>query len=344
MKSFVKVDYENFAKKISDRIKVYELTFGKILPHYKCFFIDYSGDLDEYNIYGALHKASAVPGPKIIVFVEEDYLLYHRDLEDSLRPFQQFAECDTWTKECFVVTNNKLVYELVNQKKICNIIYLPALYDLLAYKNTDSSFENVFNYPAKKYTSFAYSNDRYKFRKKVLDFCLSLDETKFGALAFNSKNLLDNGSQNFLQFNDAPHSDYHIDRDVYKHDVFGMALESIGVSYASAILSEKVYKFYAHAKPVIVLSKGQNARQAIIDFGFDPCDWLIDWSFDQCIDFNTKHKLFLKEIERLCSIPIDDLNHCCIKNIHSIKHNFYHRLELLDNYSTQVKNFANKLV
>tara|TARA_B100000989_G_scaffold125635_1_gene93166 strand:- start:6886 stop:7938 length:1053 start_codon:yes stop_codon:yes gene_type:complete len=333
----------------NNRLVLSELLFKNILPSYKTYFVDSGDDFcseiqdtpPNKKMVNIIAKQS---GPKCVIVVEEDFLQNYINLENSIKPFKDIASLESWTSECFFITNNRSIHNEVC--KFVTIIYLPGIFDLISYYDSPTNFNDVKHYNCTCHTSYVYSNDRYGIRQPILDF-LNVHQNKCTTIIANEhKETMEyyNPNLKFSQTDISKFTDFDLlagwgsfktENTFYKNDIFGLSIETIGVDYTNTVLTEKTYKFYAQAKPVLVYSKARNIRNTIINLGFDPCDWLFDYSFEQG---ENKEEMFLEELQRLFNIPVDKLIKLCIENQESLVNNFNQRIKLINNFSTSVKS------
>lgn len=338
-----------------NRIQGSAEVFEKILPGYTTYFVD-SGDTFCLEIVDVpienklVTQISKQNGPKCVIQVEEDFLQNYINIKDSIKPFKDISSVDSWTDKCFFITNNRTLYNEVS--KFAKIVYMSGIFDLMAYNDAPTNFDNVKYYNCTCHTSYVYSNDRYGIRQPIVDF-LWLNHSKCTTIIANcfighssehnerieyynpNVELSKDKKYNFTRCDLlAGFGQYKTENAFYKNDVFGLSIETIGVDYTDTVLTEKTFKFYAQAKPVLVYSKARNIRNTIIDLGFDPCDWLFDYSFE---DSENKQEMFLKELQRLINIPVDKLIKLCIENEESLVNNFNQRINLINNYSKNIQ-------
>ena len=334
--------YDILNRNLNQRIKANSEVFDYFMPEYKTFFVD-SGDVfcneiqDVPRQQKLSFKISNTQGPKCVVQVEEDFLQNYVDLESCVKPFKDIAKLDTWTDDCFFISNNLSIYTEVS--KFTHIIYMPGLFDLISYIDSPNEFKPSYNCIC--HTSYVYSNDRYGIRQPIVNF-LWFNHSKCTTIIANNHTdtieyynpYVGLSQQQRRGFTDydllAGWGSYDVEDSFYRNDVFGLSLETIGVDFTDTVLTEKTYKFYALCKPVLVYSKARNIRKTIIDLGFDPCDWLFDYSFDNSTN---KEEQFIKELKRLFAIPVDKLVSLCKENEQSLVNNFNQRINLINNYS-----------
>ncbi len=332
-------------KNINQRITANSQVFDYFMPEYKTFFVD-SGDVfcNEIADVPQEQKLSFIlsntKGPKCVVQVEEDFLQNYEDLQSCTKPFKDIVSLDTWNDDCFFVSNNRSIYKEVS--KFAKIIYMPGLFDLVSYIDAPNQYTS--NYNSTCHTSYVYSNDRYGIRQPIVNF-LWLNHSKCTTIIANEHTdtieyynpnveLSKEQRRKFTDFDLlAGWGSHTVENDFYRNDVFGLSLETIGIDWTDTVITEKTYKFYALGKPVLVYSKARNIRDTIIDLGFDPCDWLFDYSFDNSTN---KEEEFIKELKRLFAISIDKLVALCKQNEQSLVNNFNRRINLINNYSKQI--------
>lgn len=337
--------YDIMKRNFNERIAANSEVFDFFMPEYKTFFVD-NGDefcneiIDVPKEQKLSYIISNTQGPKCVVQVEEDFLQNYNNIELCVKPFQDIAKLDTWTDDCFFISNNFSIYKEVS--KFARIVHMPGLFDLISYIDSPDIFTP--NYDCTCHTSYVYSNDRYGIRQPIANFLRSnyskcttiIANEHTDTIEYYNPNveLSKEQRRSFTNYLTAGWGMYNVENAFYSNDVFGLSLETIGIDWTDTVITEKTYKFYALGKPVLVYSKARNIRNTIIDLGFDPCDWLFDYSFDKSAN---KEDEFIKELKRLFTIPVDKLVELCKKNEQSLVNNFNTRINLINNYS---KNFT----
>jgi hypothetical protein len=97
--------------------------------------------------------------------------------------------------------------------------------------------------------------------------------------------------------------------------------------------SEKIYRNMHLLRPAVICG-GKNTRQYLLDLGFDTWDWFVDWSFDSEHNDQKRFKGYLREIERLLNVPLQQLKDLIHQNQDKLLYNRDRLFWLINNYNT----------
>lgn len=265
-----------------------------------------------------------------------DHIMIVQTEEDSfyryqIRPLRrQIAQNPKWTKKSFIITNS--AKDRAISRDFVQIIHKPGILDLIAYQPY-APFK--VNFDLKYHTSFLYYYDRPG-RKDVAS--LVKQSGSFSAYKFQTEQIINidcNIEKEKMQ--DAPFIDIKTDYQFTKDTAFIIAMETLnnlsGAKQArfSPTLSEKTFKAMHLMRPALIFG-GTGTRDRLRELGFDTWDWFIDWTFDHVDNKQKSFLLFKKEIERLLSTDIKNLEKLLRDNKKFLIHNRKQIFKLVNNY------------
>lgn len=119
-----------------------------------------------------------------------------------------------------------------------------------------------------------------------------------------------------LNLNQGMHNYLHIVTETMAIDTCASPL------YHPTFLTEKSYKPFLMLQPFIAFGSKDNLLSLQYK-GFDVFDKWIDVSYDSIVDEGKRLKLFLKELDRLHSLSIEEWKQLSIDMLPSVLHNYY---------------------
>ena len=119
--------------------------------------------------------------------------------------------------------------------------------------------------------------------------------------------------------NDVYSNTTYTTKDHYSKTLFNVVTET-SFENNSLNLTEKTFKPLANCQPFIILGD-LNANKKILDFGFEPYDDLIDYSFDSIEDNVDRFVACTNEIERIHSLGEEYVMEWYRENINKIENN-----------------------
>jgi hypothetical protein len=245
-----------------------------------------------------------------------------------------------WTDQSFIVTNSRKDKSDSLQmgiKSFCR----PAQTDLIIYRPYDcnlTGFSNITHH-----TGVCW--DRYEpERADVWNLLNKYHENIIVAKIGNSwsgshNNSVINNSPNEIIVGevDCPYQTIESDHWWAQHMAFGTVLETqwrstITSGYAPTT-SEKIYRNMHLLRPAVICG-GKNTRDYLAALGFDTWDWFINWEFDSEHDDEVRFRGYLKEIDRLLNVPLQQLKDLIYQNQDKLLYNRDRLFWLINNYNT----------
>lgn len=271
----------------------------------------------------------------IILQTEEDWF----KMLDVVKARKKIVACKNWTENSFVITNSE--YDCQISKPYINIIHKPGIFDLICYKpyrenlNFDSiKYHTAFNYNRKDLTRSVVAKFLTHYKDNVCSLLYDNNEIinhKNIDIRINKGEVLDSPFVEILK--DKRWSELSAFHTVI--ETFNGVIVNSEISKFTPTLSEKTYKAFHLMRPALIFG-GYRTKEKLNQLGFDTWDWLIDWNFNYESDSKESFKLYLKELKRLLSFPVEYHVELIVQNKQSLINNQNQIFKLINNYE---KNF-----
>lgn len=109
----------------------------------------------------------------------------------------------------------------------------------------------------------------------------------------------------------------------YKKTCFNIITETSMTSRYQAFLTEKTFKVFANLQPFI-LAGDHHSLKALQDLGFKTFHPYINELYDSIESKNKRIEALMKEIDRLCTMPFEDLKKIASKLRERVIYNYHH--------------------
>lgn len=323
------------------RIETAKKILENYWPKHYCIWINGVEDYNKINWLMSQKDKEDI----LICQTEEDWFYSHK--VDVMR--RRILKSGYWTESSFIITNSVQDWEI--SKEIINTKLKPGILDLISYLPYNESTIEINLDDISFHTAYLYDHRRYG--RDELAKAMKQQSNKVAVLkTFDTKiNNLYNLDDNvfFKGKQDAPNVNIEQDYEIFKNCAFVMSFETFNglmgepsedtyFQNFSPTLSEKTYKSMHMLRPALVFG-GYNSRGYLRNLGFDTWDWLIDWRYDQEINPYLRFNLFLKEVDRIFSIDINELKNILYKHLDKLYYNRERLQYLIKNYDKDLFQF-----
>ena len=275
--------------------------------------------IDSFEVYEKIEQhLDQCHGPVLIAQTEEDWFMaldWH-DVRNRIRSHPR------WNDECMIISNSRWDCDMLTAVGIRNQCK-PGLLDLMTYRELPEvtwQRDLIQHHTSVMFAHLSWPGDMSRIRLCEL---LMENQARVGCIAGEFM-ALDNQAGITAQCVlptpiDSP--DSPLSADLYLRTIaFSTVLETQYRGHWCPTTSEKTYRCFHNQVPALVCG-GQHTRRYLLGLGFDPCDWLFDWSWDIEPEPGLRFQGFLNEVQRLLNQPLEQIKVLIEQHQSSLVHN-----------------------